>query len=148
VYARHLVAADTLLHCGDVTGRATWSFFMQHRDFHLVAGNMDWSISCELADRAVVRLDLPGAGRLTIGMIHGFGIAGRPLWKGAAEAFGEGFDLVCFGHTHTPTVQRAGRTLVVNPGSLSQREQHPTFALVHVEEGGALRVEHVEVGWK
>jgi putative phosphoesterase len=35
------------------------------------------------------------------------------------ERFGEtGADIVCYGHTHEPAVQRVGPTLVINPGSV------------------------------
>lgn len=44
-----------------------------------------------------------------------------------------GVDLVMYGHTHVPLVERFGRTLVVNPGSLGMRGNAPvpyTFAVI------------------
>jgi putative phosphoesterase len=44
-----------------------------------------------------------------------------------------GVDLVIYGHTHAPLVERFGRTLVVNPGSLGMRGNAPvpyTFAVI------------------
>lgn len=45
-------------------------------------------------------------------------------------------DLVCFGHTHVPFVQRAGAVLVVNPGSPSQprdQDRRGAYAIVDTE---------------
>jgi predicted phosphodiesterase len=28
------------------------------------------------------------------------------------------YDLLCFGHSHTPTLKKEGKTVVINPGSL------------------------------
>ena len=42
------------------------------------------------------------------------------------------YDLVCFGHTHVPFVQRSEQVLVVNPGSCSQprdRDKRGAYAI-------------------
>ncbi|MEW5774995.1 MAG: YfcE family phosphodiesterase [Thermodesulfobacteriota bacterium] len=127
VYAEHLASADAVLHCGDMTGRSAWSFLCQHPNFHAVAGNMDdWALVRELPPRLTLRLD-----DLTVGLAHGDGLAGRPLSRAVAESFGPGYDLVCFGHTHTPEHATYGETHVVNPGALASHESSPTLAIIH-----------------
>jgi len=48
-----------------------------------------------------------------IGICHG---DSRPLLKFLIDC--QQFDVVCFGHNHLPSIQRVGKTLLINPGSL------------------------------
>lgn len=43
-------------------------------------------------------------------------------------------DLLLFGHTHIPTQEWAGRSLLVNPGSIGYWGK-PSYAVVRMEEG-------------
>jgi putative phosphoesterase len=46
------------------------------------------------------------------------------------------YDLVCFGHTHVPFVERSGEVLVVNPGSPSQprdKDRRGAYAIFDTE---------------
>ena len=144
VYERHLAGVDALLHCGDMTGPSLWSWFMQHPNFHAVAGNMDdWNLSAELERTVTVRLEAP-SGPLTVGMAHGFGYHKRPLWRDVAESFGPGFDLICFGHTHEAAHHELGATTVVNPGCLQQRPG-ASLALIDVGPDNALDVSFISL---
>lgn len=57
--------------------------------------------------------------------------AHNPQWHRADEL---GVDVLVAGHTHEPMVERFGRTLVVNPGSLGEPRQHhdrrSTYAVI------------------
>lgn len=142
IFAQHLAPADALLHCGDTTGRSAWSFLAQHPNFHAVAGNMDdWGLAEDLPAR--LSLDL---GPLRVGLAHGHGLFGRPLSRAVAESFGPGFDLLCFGHTHTPEHVTCGTTQVLNPGALASHESDPSLALVRAAPDKTLRIEFVRVG--
>lgn len=126
VYGDHLAKADAVLHCGDITSRSIWSFLCQHPNFQAVAGNMDdWALANQLPSRLTVSLD-----GLIVGVAHGNGLSGRPLSRAVAESFGPGYDLICFGHTHTPEHVTCGKTHVVNPGALANHETTPTLALI------------------
>lgn len=114
-FDEHLQHADALIHCGDMTGLAVYEYLAHnHPAFHAVAGNCcDWRIGQELP--SMLRLTLAGR---TVGVTHGWG--DRPsLPARLPEAFGPGFDLILFGHTHRQTNIAFGDTLVVNPGALS-----------------------------
>ncbi|BBD08832.1 metallophosphoesterase family protein [Desulfovibrio ferrophilus] len=142
VYDRYLAKADLLLHMGDMTSKELWSFFMQHPGFHAVAGNMDeWSLSGELE----TRLSMTVEGGLRIGMMHGFGLSGRPLSGAVAQAFGPDYDLLCFGHTHEPAWIDYDGVRVANPGSLRETGKAPTLAYVHVAADGTMTRELVQV---
>lgn len=138
VYQAYLEPADVLIHCGDITGMAMWTYFLQHPQFHAVSGNMcDWNLSAELDDRLSVMV-----GPLTVGVVHGIGYGhGRAdIPDGVAQAFGSSHDLVCFGHTHHPHWGEHHGVRVVNPGSLRESGGNPTLAYVDVFEGK--RMEH------
>ena len=54
----------------------------------------------------------------------------------AREARARGFDIVMYGHTHKPSVDRQGGVIAVNPGSLSyprQEGRRPSYVVMEVE---------------
>lgn len=125
-FEEHLLPADALIHCGDTTGKALHDYMaFNHPNFHGVAGNCcDWRIGQELP--TMLRLNLAGK---AVGVTHGWGE--KPsLPARLPEAFGPGFDLILFGHTHRQTSIRFGDTLVVNPGSLSGDK--PSMAFIRL----------------
>lgn len=64
---------------------------------------------------------------------HTFGVKQSLLQAGyAAEE--ENLDLFLFGHTHRPLVDKRGKTLFVNPGSIGDYF-HPFYAVVTIENG-------------
>jgi len=127
-FGEHLLCADVLIHCGDMTGSAVHDFLAQsHPEFYGVAGNCcDWRIGQELP--AMLTLNLAGK---RVGVTHGWGDR-RTLPARLPEAFGPGFDLICFGHTHRQIALRFGETLVVNPGALSG--DRPGMAFIDLTE--------------
>lgn len=49
----------------------------------------------------------------------------------------KGVDVVLFGHTHIPLVEKRGDILFVNPGTLSRHGKEKTFAFLTVSSGVA-----------
>lgn len=131
VYERYLAPADALLHCGDITTPATWSYFMQHPNFHCVRGNCDWdpSLVDMLEPMLSVQLD-----SLTVGMTHGWGPRSQVPVK-VAEAFGPDYDLICYGHTHNPDWTVRNGVQMCNPGSLGESG---SLAHIAVADNGSL----------
>jgi putative phosphoesterase len=120
-----------------MTGRAAWSFFLQHPDFHCVQGNMDdWDLAADLP----ARLDLE-LGGLRVAACHGWGFKAG-LSRRIYDAFGPDYDIIFFGHTHVPEDSRYGRTRCVNPGSLRQG----SLALVTLD-GGRIDIEFVTLSF-
>jgi putative phosphoesterase len=63
--------------------------------------------------------------------------AHNPKWQEVDEL---GVDILVVGHTHEPMVERFGRTLVVNPGSLGeprQADRRGTYAVLDTITGEA-----------
>jgi len=139
VYTTWLAPADILVHCGDITSPATWSYFMQHDNFFCVRGNCDWDpqLVDQLSPMISTQID-----DLTLGVTHGWGPRSHVAYT-VAEAFGPGYDLVCYGHTHRRDWSRLGGVQLVNPGSLG--ESH-SLAIVTVAEDGDMDCEFIDAG--
>jgi putative phosphoesterase len=131
-----LRSAGLLVHAGDHTSPTVLDYleFADPRPYHGVAGNMD---AGEVA-RRLPRCRLFETERVKIGVVHSFG-SGAGLEGRVAGMFPEMPDVVVFGHTHRPLVERRGRLLLVNPGSpFHPRHGGPgTVALLEVSDGRA-----------
>ena len=93
-----------------------------------VPGNCDFRPG-EPAERLLV---LEGK-RILLCHGHTYGVKTSLLAAGfAAEE--QQLDLFLFGHTHRPLVDRRGRTLFVNPGSIGD-PLRPTYAVVTIQSG-------------
>jgi hypothetical protein len=136
VYTRHLAPADALIHCGDITGASLLHYLMQHKNLYAVAGNMDahWAGS-DLP--STLALELEG---FRIGVSHGFG-SKSGVARRVAEAFGPGYDLICYGHTHVAAVEQYRGVTLLNPGSLEMVHGEPSLAIVTLIKGHDARVE-------
>jgi uncharacterized protein len=96
-----------------------------------VYGNMD---SPELR-AALPKERVVEAGGARIGMVHIPGPAAGRSARLAARF--PGCDAVIYGHTHIPEVAREGSTLILNPGSPTERRKapHRCMLLLDVSDG-------------
>lgn len=131
VYTKWLAPADYLVHCGDITTAAVWSYFLQHDNFLCVRGNCDWDP--QLVDQLAPMLTAQ-VGPLTLGATHGWGPRPQVPLK-VAQAFGPAYDLVCYGHTHKRDWSVIEGVRLVNPGSLGESR---SLAQITVEEDGSM----------
>lgn len=56
------------------------------------------------------------------------------------EAAARGMDIVVYGHTHRPVVDRGSGVIAVNPGSISyprQEGHRPSYIMMEAQEGKA-----------
>jgi putative phosphoesterase len=126
----------------------------RERDMIAVQGNHDMTLlgpqgtrarSASATDQREIDYlaSLPSEVRTTIDGVRILLIHGSPwpphdeyLYPGSPklkDADSLGVDLMIYGHTHVPLVERFGQTLVVNPGSLGMRGNRPvpyTFAVI------------------
>jgi putative phosphoesterase len=63
-------------------------------------------------------------------------------WQSFAEQHPA--DVLLFGHTHVPLLRRAGKSWVVNPGSLGQPRHGLPSATFAVWDDGDLRMQHID----
>ena len=68
---------------------------------------------------------------------HNYGVS-MDLYGISEEAAARECEIVLFGHTHKPVIEKKNGVLVINPGSVSfprQEGRKPSYAILNLEEG-------------
>jgi uncharacterized protein len=132
-----LSGVDLILHAGDVGGRSVLDELRAIAPVRAVYGNTDMVGDPFLEDS--IALD---AGGLSIHVSHGHEVGGptpaRLLTRYAA-------DIIVYGHTHKPLIERSGRRLVINPGAAGPRRFNlkPSVGRLKIDGG----VAEAEIVW-
>jgi putative phosphoesterase len=132
-----LKGVELILHAGDVGGRSVLDELGAIAPVQAVYGNTD--VPGEPGLKAELALEIEG---LSVHVSHGHELGsptpGTLLTRYAA-------DVIVFGHTHKPLVERSGTRLVVNPGAAGPRRfaVKPSVGRMRVEKGEV----HVEILW-
>ncbi len=125
VIDRHKEEVEGILHCGDSELNASAPVF---ENTTVVRGN------CDMDD------GLPEEAVEDFGGIRFFAAHGHLLNVKTTEmnliykAQESEADVVCFGHTHTPTAVQEKGTLLINPGSMRLPRQYPEGTYVLLEK--------------
>jgi putative phosphoesterase len=126
-----------ILHAGDVGGRSVLADLSTIAPVRAVFGNTDPPGEPGLAESLDLKLD-----GVVIHVSHGHEVGGptpdKLLKRYAA-------DVIVFGHTHKPLVERIGKRLVVNPGAAGPKRFNlqPSVARMTLN---AARID-VEIVW-
>ena len=123
---------DLLIHCGDIEGSEYLISKRAGCPVYMVAGNNDFFS------------DLPREKEFQIGkykvwLVHGNTYCvsmGNEILK--QEARDRGVDIVMYGHTHKPVVDRDRDVIAVNPGSLTyprQEGRRPSYIVMTIGGG-------------
>ena len=127
--------ADLMICCGDLCSPFIIPILAQNfsKPIHLVYGNNDGD-TFRITKNAGRFPHFHLEGELFLGEIDGKKFAVNHFDNIALEIAHSGaFDVVCFGHNHRYQVERFGKTLAINPGTLmgysplDQKEVAPTF---------------------
>jgi putative phosphoesterase len=131
-----LHGVDLILHAGDIGGRSVLDELGAIAPVQAVYGNTDIAGDPNLE----MSIDLNVAG-LTIHVSHGHEL-GSPTPERLLARYSA--DVIVYGHTHKPLIERSGTRLVVNPGAAGPRRFNlqPSVARLTIE-GGAPEVEIV-----
>lgn len=126
-----------ILHAGDVGGQGVLNELRVIAPVQAVYGNTDGPGDPNLQSH--LSLDLEG---LAIHVIHGHEV-GSPTPEKLLARYTA--DVLVFGHTHKPLVERSGPRLVINPGAAGPRRfsLKPSVARMKVDKGQA----EVEIVW-
>lgn len=133
-----LAPLDMVIHCGDAEGSEYLIYEAAGCPVEIVMGNNDFFS------------DLPREREFTIGeykvwLLHGHNYyvsAGNETLK--REARGKGIDIVIYGHTHRPVIDREEDLIALNPGSLSyprQEGHRPSYIIMEMDKAGKLKFE-------
>jgi uncharacterized protein len=132
-----LAGVELILHAGDVGGTSVLRELGRIAPVHAVYGNTDPPGDPEL--KATLAIELEG---VSIHVSHGHELGSPTVEKlrGRYRA-----DVIVFGHTHKPLVERFGTQWVVNPGAAGPRrfDLKPSIARLTIGARGA----DVEIIW-
>lgn len=124
---------DLVIHLGDVEGS---EYIIQEAagcPVEFVAGNNDYFS------------DLPSEKTLQIGKYHVMITHGHRYYIGMGsemlkkEAVAQGADIVMYGHTHRPVIDKSDEIIAINPGSLSyprQENRKPSYIVMELDDDG------------
>jgi putative phosphoesterase len=132
-----LQGVSLILHAGDVGGQGVLDELAAIAPVQAVYGNGD--VIGEPNLHSHLSLELEG---LSVRVTHGheLGTPSPPKLLALYSA-----DVIVFGHTHKPLVERSGSRLVINPGAAGPRRFNlkPSVARLRVERGET----DVEILW-
>lgn len=122
-----LAGVDHILHLGDVGDPAILESLAKIAPVTAIRGNIDRSGACA----ALPATEMVTLGGRTFYLVHA--IDDLDLSPSAA-----GVDVVCFGHSHRPLIERRGEVLYLNPGSCGPRrfDLPVTLAKLELTHGG------------
>lgn len=124
---------DMLIHCGDVEGGEETIKRLAGCPVHMVAGNNDFFSDLPREEEFA----LEGYNVLLTHGHYYYISMGTDMLKEDARA--RGFDLVMFGHTHRPYLERAKDITLLNPGSISYPRQDgrkPSYIIMDIDRRG------------
>ena len=132
-----LEGVELIVHAGDVGGRSVIDELTAIAPVRAVYGNCDVAGEPGLEARLVLEIE-----GVSIHVSHGHEL-GSPTPEKLLTRYRA--DVVIFGHTHKPLVERSGARLVTNPGAAGPRRfsLKPSVARMTVENGRA----EVEIVW-
>lgn len=120
-----------LCHMGDVEGSEDYIRRIARCPVAMVSGNNDFYT--DLNPEVVFELE-----GFRIFMTHGhYYYPHAGMERLAAAGYRNEADLVLFGHTHRPTLERLGEIIVANPGSLTyprQEKRKPSYMVLYLEK--------------
>lgn len=124
---------DMVIHCGDAEGS---EYLLQEAagcPLHIVMGNNDFFSNLPREEE----LEIAGK-KVLITHGHYYCVSnGYELLKD--EGMARGFDIVMYGHTHRPVVDKSDGIVVVNPGSLTyprQEGRRPSYIMLEMNKNG------------
>jgi len=126
-----LDGVELILHAGDVGGRSVLDELRVIAPIRAVFGNTDAPDDPHLA----ASLDFEAAGR-SIHVSHGHEV-GSPTPARLLARYPA--DIIVYGHTHKPLIERSGSRIVINPGAAGPRRFNlePSVARLTIDGGSA-----------
>lgn len=124
---------DLIIHCGDLCDGQVLKQLQAITKVVAVQGNMDdGALKKKLSLKE--KIDIEG---VKIGIYHGHGMNRDALGNAAAQFAHEPVDLILFGHSHKPFLEKQGNVTFFNPGSPNDSVRAPYFSygLIDIKQG-------------
>ncbi|MDD5439647.1 MAG: metallophosphoesterase family protein [Candidatus Omnitrophica bacterium] len=128
-------AVDLILHAGDITEVTVIRALEKLAPVKAVYGNMDMmDIRALYPKKNIITVD-----NVRIGLIHGFGPP-NSVFKMVRTEFDSAIDVIVFGHTHIPYNEKKGGTLLLNPGSPTDKVFAPynSYGILEITNGAVI----------
>lgn len=136
---QELEAADFIIHAGDWSSMDVYRELSEYAPVKGVYGNVDDEhIRGYFPPREL--LEVSG---YKIGITHGHGEK-KTTEQRARDTFSDDrVDVIIFGHSHIPMVRYYKKTLLLNPGSPTDKRWLPHYSFAILEVGEEMRAEMV-----
>jgi len=123
--------ADLIIHAGDWSSPEVHTALSSIAPVKGVYGNVDGEdIQTIVPEKEIIEV-----GGYTIGIVHGHGEK-KTTEQRARDAFASNdLDVLIFGHSHIPFMRYAGKTLLLNPGSPTDKRKLPYYSFALLELG-------------
>ncbi len=122
---------DMFVHLGDVEGGEFYIDAVVECEKHIVRGNNDFFSDLPKEEEFYI-----GNYKVFITHGHAYGVSlGTEQIREEGKA--RGADLVMFGHTHKPFLEKDSEITVLNPGSISyprQNGRQPSYMIITIDE--------------
>jgi putative phosphoesterase len=116
---------ERILHMGDMTDPIAIDLFEALAPFDAVAGNND----PDLIRKRYGRKKIVTIAGVRIGMVHGDVGRARTTHECAIDAFADDdVNVILYGHSHRPFVDRRDGVIVANPGSPTDKRLMPLYS--------------------
>lgn len=139
-FLEELGHANAIIHAGDWQTLDLYERLKEYAPVYGVYGNVDHE---EVRSHFPFQQQLEWEGYM-IGIVHGHGER-KTTEKRALETFEDNpVDILIYGHSHIPVLRYFKKTLVFNPGSLTDKRRLPFYSfgkLMLNEEG--IQAEHI-----
>lgn len=124
---------DLMIHLGDAEGYEEDIADMAGCQMEIVAGNNDFFSTLPREKELQI-------GKYKVLITHGhYYYVSTGVEDIKKEAAGRGMDIVMFGHTHRPLLERGKGIIALNPGSISyprQEGRKPSYAIMEIDKKG------------
>lgn len=124
---------DLIIHCGDLCDGEVLNELKKIKKVIAVQGNMD---DGQLKKKLPLKEKIEVEG-VKIGIYHGHGMSRDALGNAQAQFAHEPVDMILYGHSHKPLIEKRGSITFFNPGSPNDAVRAPYFSygLIDVTQG-------------
>lgn len=129
---------DLLIHCGDTEGSEELISKLANCKAEIVMGNNDFFTLLPKEKEFMI-------GKNKVFMTHGHNYyvsMGNKRIK--EEALSRGANVVIYGHTHKPIIEREDDIIIINPGSLTYPRQdgkRPSYVVMEIQENDEIALD-------
>jgi uncharacterized protein len=129
--------ADLIIHAGDWSSVEVYHTLSSFAEVKGVYGNIDSDeVRGILPEKEIIEIK-----GYRIGIVHGHGEK-KTTENRALEAFeGETLDIIVFGHSHIPMIKYYKKTLLINPGSPTDKRALPYYSYVNLSLHEGIKTE-------